>query len=116
MSIRADLLRGNTDIILLARLAKSDSYGYEINKEILEISDGAFEIKEATLYTAFRRLEKCGYIESYWGTEHTAARRRYYRITPSGRDQLEVMIAEWEETAKLIFRLIKGETYHAGTD
>ena len=56
MSIAADLIRGHTDAIILARLMEQDSYGYEINKTIARQTDGRFELKEATLYTAFRRL------------------------------------------------------------
>ena len=44
-----------------------------------------YELKEATLYTAFRRLEQAGLILSYWGDETTGARRRYYTITEEGR-------------------------------
>ena len=67
MSIAGDLIRGHTDAIILARLIQSDSYGYEINKVISTLSAGRFELKEATLYTAFKRLEELGYIASYWG-------------------------------------------------
>ena len=55
MSIAGDLIRGHTDAIILARLLQSDSYGYEINKTISTLSSGQFELKEATLYTAFKR-------------------------------------------------------------
>ncbi len=55
MSIAGDLIRGHTDAIILARLLKGDSYGYEINKIISSLSGGRFELKEAPLYTAFRR-------------------------------------------------------------
>ena len=58
MSIAGDLIRGHTDAIILARLLRGDSYGYEINKTIESLSGGAFVLKEATLYTAFRRLAK----------------------------------------------------------
>ena len=67
MSIAGDLIRGHTDAIILARLLRSDSYGYEINKTISTLSSGRFELKEATLYTAFKRLEDAGFIASYWG-------------------------------------------------
>ena len=60
MSIAGDLIRGHTDAIILARLMKGDSYGYEINKVISTLSSGRFELKEATLYTAFKRLEELG--------------------------------------------------------
>ena len=58
MSIASDLIRGNTDTIILAHLKKQDSYGYQINKSIKEMTSGEFELKEATLYTAFKRLDR----------------------------------------------------------
>ena len=81
MPIASDALRGYTEAIILRRLMDKDSYGYEINKTIQEKTKGQYELKEATLYTAFRRLEQAGYILSYWGDEKTGARRRYYAIT-----------------------------------
>ena len=86
MSIASDLIRGHTDTIILAQLLQEDSYGYKINKRIQELTQNEYELKEATLYTAFRRLEEAGYICSYWGNENTGARRRYYTITPEGRN------------------------------
>ncbi len=106
MSIASDLLRGNTEMIILAHLLGQDSYGYEINKVISEKSDGRFELKEATLYTAFRRLEEAGSITSYWGNESVGARRRYYRITPEGRAAFEQNCREWQEAKILIDTLI----------
>lgn len=82
--IAGDLIRGHTETIILARLMQRDSYGYEINKTVRELSGGRYELKEATLYTAFKRLEETGQIMSYWGSEATGARRRYYRITRPG--------------------------------
>ena len=98
MSIAGDLIRGHTDAIILARLLQSDSYGYEINKVISTLSSGRFELKEATLYTAFKRLEETGYIVSYWGASGAGARRRYYTITPAGREACRQLLAEWTET------------------
>ena len=69
MSIASDLIRGHTDTIILAQLLQEDSYGYKINKRIQELTQNEYELKEATLYTAFRRLEEAGYICSYWGNE-----------------------------------------------
>lgn len=77
MYIAGDLIRGHTETIILARLMQRDSYGYEINKTVRELSGGRYELKEATLYTAFKRLEETGQIMSYWGSEATGARRRY---------------------------------------
>ncbi|MEF9984315.1 MAG: PadR family transcriptional regulator [Oscillospiraceae bacterium] len=107
MSIASDLIRGHTDTIILAQLFKNDSYGYEINKTIQSITDSEYELKEATLYTAFRRLEQQGYIISYWGNETTGARRRYYCITSSGKLAYEKLIEEWKIAKELIDKLIK---------
>jgi len=109
MALTADLLRGYTDSILLRQLAEGDSYGYQINKRVAEISDGNFELKEATLYTAFRRLEGAGYIRSYWGDEQSGARRRYYAITDAGIEKLLADCDAWQETKKLIDRLLEEE-------
>ena len=107
MSIAGDLIRGHTDAIILARLLQNDSYGYEINKTISTLSQGRFELKEATLYTAFKRLEDLGYITSYWGDSGAGARRRYYTITPAGREASHRLMQEWLETKEIMDQLLK---------
>lgn len=106
MSITSDLVRGHTETIILAQLLSKDSYGYEINKSIQEKTNNQYELKEATLYSAFRRLEEAKMIESYWGDETIGARRRYYRITKLGRMLYEKNKEDWEETKKMIDSLI----------
>lgn len=109
MSIAGDLIRGHTDAIILARLLRGDSYGYEINKTISTLSSGCFELKEATLYTAFKRLEEAGCIASYWGDSGASARRRYYTITPTGRESCHRLLAEWRETKEIMDKLLEVE-------
>ncbi len=109
MSIASDLIRGHTDVIILAQLIKKDSYGYEINKVIQHKSKGTYELKEATLYTAFRRLEQAGCISSYWGDENTGARRRYYTITDWGTETFFRLVDEWNAAKVLIDLLIEEE-------
>lgn len=74
--VSADLLRGHTDTIVLSILMKDDSYGYEIYKTILDKTDGLYQLKEATLYSGYKRLEKDGCIIGYWGDETQGGRRR----------------------------------------
>jgi len=106
LSITSDLVRGHTETIILAQLIEKDSYGYEINKSIQTKTDNQYELKEATLYSAFKRLEEAKMIESYWGDETTGARRRYYRITKLGKMLYEKNKEDWEETKRLIDSLI----------
>ena len=108
VSIRADVIRGHTDAVILAQLVRRDSYGYEINKHIESCSGGEFILKEATLYTAFRRLEDGGYITSYWGDEAVGARRKYYKITEKGMAQLNLYRVEWRNYSTKISKLFEG--------
>ena len=68
MSITADLIRGHTDAIILSQLTAGDSYGYSINRAIRTATEEKYALKEATLYTAFRRLEEAGYTTASTST------------------------------------------------
>lgn len=102
----SDILRGYSDTIILAQLYKEDSYGYNISKNVQEITRGELQLKEATLYTTFRRLENAGVIESYWGNENAGARRRYYHLTDAGRKLYEENLEDWRKYRAIISQLI----------
>lgn len=109
MSIEADLIRGHTDAVILSVLMRHDSYGYDINKTILSGSGGAYELKEATLYTAFKRLEDMGAVSSYWGDESVGARRKYYTITDKGKELYIKLYNEWQNAKRIIDALMYTE-------
>ena len=114
MAISADTLRGHTDTIILTQLMRKDSYGYEINKNVQQRTGGQYEFKEATLYTAFKRLEQSGLITSYWGEDGPGARRRYYAITEEGRKLWQERSQEWLETQAILNTLLTLEgTYES---
>ncbi|NLP48740.1 MAG: helix-turn-helix transcriptional regulator [Clostridiales bacterium] len=100
--ISSDLIRGHLDAIILKLLSEKDRYGYEISKEIFARSQEQFQIKEATLYAVFQRLEKKELIESYSGNVSHGGKRRYYRITKLGRAYLLQGIEEWKLTKRVI--------------
>lgn len=102
----ADLLRGHTDTIVLGVLRSRDRYGFEIYKEIRDATGGAHEIKEATLYAAYRRLVKDGLVEAYWGDESQGGRRKYYRITDAGRAVYRRNVDAWVATRRTIDSLL----------
>jgi len=104
----ADMLRGHTDTIVLSVLLKGDSYGYEIHKSIIDRLGGEYEMKEATLYSSYKRLESDGYITSYWGDETLGGRRKYYRITDGGRELFRQNKADWMKTQTIMNRLLEG--------
>ena len=106
MALSSDILRGYTDTILLKCLSEGDSYGYQMIKQIARLSNGALELKEPTLYTAFRRLSQDGLIDSYWGDELSGARRRYYRLTEKGLERLIKEQQAWLETRRVLDQLL----------
>ena len=109
MSISSDTLRGHTDTIILTQLMRGDNYGYEINKTIRQRTGGQYDFKEATLYTAFKRLEQNGLISSYWGEDGPGAPRRYYAITDEGRRRWEENCRDSQTTRALLDALISLE-------
>ena len=102
----SDLVRGNIDAMILQALSGGDSYGYEILKEVATASKGAYELKEPSLYTSLKRLERQACIEGYWGDETQGARRKYYRITDDGRQELQEATARWIHVREIIDRLL----------
>jgi len=102
----ADLLRGHTETIVLGVLRARDSYGFEIFKTIRDATGGAYEIKEATLYASYRRLEREGLVEAFWGDETQGGRRKYYRITDAGRAVYGRNVQAWIATRTIIDSLL----------
>lgn len=103
-----DFLRGHTETIILRLLTENDSYGYEISKNIIEEGQGLIDIKDATIYTAFRRMENDGLLATYWGDGVGGARRRYYSITQKGKDLYEEKREEWSKLKTILDNLIMG--------
>lgn len=109
----SDLIRGNIDAIILCTLSCGDSYGYEILKDIATTSQGEYEMKEPSLYTSLKRLEKQGQVQSYWGNETQGARRKYYRITDEGQEGLKEAKERWTRVRNIVDRLLyRSDTQH----
>lgn len=108
MAIGGDILRGHTEIIILRQLINKDSYGYEVSKSIIELGEGMIDIKDATIYTAFRRMENDGLITAYWGDGVEGARRRYYAVTELGKTTYLQKKDEWIQISRILNKLIIG--------
>lgn len=109
IEISSDVIRGYNDTIILFILLDEPSYGYEISKKIRALSGEKYIIKETTLYSAFTRMEKNGYIESYIQNADNGKKRTYYRITESGKQYYEDKCREWHLTKEVIENFIRGE-------
>lgn len=107
--ISSDVIRGYNDTMILYLLLDTPSYGYEISKRIKALSNDKYVIKETTLYSAFTRMEKNGYIESFYDDAENGKRRTYYRITDAGRVYYREKCEEWLLTKEVVENFILKE-------
>ncbi len=91
------LLSGTVDMLILQVVVPESTYGYRITQEVLERSQGYFQLTEGSLYPALHRLEREGFLKSNWVNADSGRRRKYYRITASGKRALEKKRNEWQE-------------------
>ncbi|HEX6996281.1 MAG TPA: helix-turn-helix transcriptional regulator [Gammaproteobacteria bacterium] len=109
MSINKDLVAASSTPLVLAILAEGDSYGYAILKRVRELSGGELEWTDGMLYPVLHRLERSGLVETRWEKAESGRRRKYYRITEAGREQLADERRQWrtvDETLRKIFSVI----------
>lgn len=112
-SINSDLIRGNVTTIILKALLDEDRYGYDILREIEVKSGGQYKLKQPTLYSCLKRLEKQGLISSYWGDESDTegGRRRYYALTDAGKNYLQKMQSEYEYSRTILDSLLSEDKF-----
>ena len=115
-TINSDLIRGNINTIILKALYDGDRYGYDIIKEIEIKSHGQYILKQPTLYSCLKRLETQGFIEAYWGEQTSnGGRRKYYRLTDSGKEIFKQSQDEYEYSRTIIDNLISDNQYDLST-
>lgn len=98
------LKKGLLEICVLAVLRKSDSYGYQIVKDV----SSYIEISESTLYPILKRLELSAYLDTYT-IEHNSRLRKYYKITNEGMNHISEFLSDWHQVMD-IYHFIKGES------
>ncbi len=96
MDINKDLMAACSTPLVLAILAEEDSYGYAILKRVRELSGGRMQWTDGMLYPVLHRLERLGHVQARWEVAETGRRRKYYRITSMGREQLAADRTQWE--------------------
>ena len=96
------LKKGLLEFCVLSALQKSDSYGYQIIKDI----SSCIEISESTLYPILKRLEANNYVETY-SVEHNSRLRKYYKITNTGKERIKEFLDDWKQVMN-IYYFIKG--------
>ena len=110
MNYERELLKGNTDSLLLSLINFQPMYGYQIIKELEKRSNGYFQFKEGTLYPALHRLEKAGLIQGKWQRLPSGQERRYYYITLKGQKTLSERLTIWQDFATAVALIMQPAT------
>ena len=100
-----ELKRGTLDMILLKLISLRQMYGYELVAALNQHGGELFQIKEGTLYPVLYRLEDGGFIEPRWETLERGVPRKYYRLTESGRKEMEKERDQWLSVHKVLTKL-----------
>lgn len=111
MKVNKELMKGSTSILILSLLEEKEMYGYQITQTLKQRSADVFDLKEGTLYPMLHGLENEQAVESYWFDADNGKRRKYYRITNTGRKLLQHKKAEWQIYTKAVNSVIGGTCY-----
>jgi DNA-binding PadR family transcriptional regulator len=112
--MRAEILKGHLDGLLLATLAAGPRHGYAIKEALRAGSGGRFDLPTGTVYPALHRLERAGLIAGSWSTVG-GRRRRSYQLTPAGRRALSDERSSWQEFAAAVTALLGNKPWPAPT-
>ena len=108
MDIGKDLVAASSTPLILSILADGESYGYAIVKRVGELSEGTLQWTEGMLYPLLHRLERQGFIEGRWGAADSGRKRKYYRITNSGRAHLSDQRRQWQVVDEALRNVWRG--------
>jgi len=104
---QTDLLRGTLDMVILKVLAHEEMHGLGISRRIEQITKGTFDVKPGSLFPALHRMEEEGWIASQWGASENNRRAKFYRLTATGRRQLEKETKRWGRISVAIARALE---------
>lgn len=102
MNIEKDLVAASSTPLVLAILSEGESYGYAIIKRVAELSGGELQWTDGMLYPLLHRLERNGWVKAVWGKSETGRRRKYYRVTKSGTEQLAHQRRQWQQVDRAL--------------
>jgi len=112
------LVAASTKPLILSILSYGENYGYKIIKEVERLSEGELEWTDAMLYPVLKRMEAEELIKSNWVKTESGRRRKYYRLTEQGLEQLDRERSQWLRVNRAFVKLwgLSGQPYQPQTD
>lgn len=104
---KIDLLQGTLDMLVLKTLTKGTMHGYEVAKWIRQTTDDILHVEEGSLYPALYRMEKRGWIKSEWGISENNRKAKYYSLTKTGWQQLQIESSTWRQQSEAISKIMQ---------
>jgi len=104
---KAELLQGTLDLLILKTLALRPVHGYSIAQRIRQVSKDVLQVRQGSLYPALHRLEERGLLDAYWGETESGREAKFYKLSRSGKAQLEREAANWEQVARAIYAVLR---------
>jgi transcriptional regulator len=104
--MKADLLHGTLDMLILKALTRGPMHGYAVVRWIQQITDDALRVEEGSLYPALHCLEKRKWISSSWGLSENNRKAKYYKLTALGRKQLAAELSGWQRLTEAITKVM----------
>ncbi len=108
-SIGRELKRGSLELLVLHLLSRGETYGYEIVAMLTERTNGVLEVTDGTVYPVLYRLERAGYVKVRWDTPERGVPRKYYKLTPAGHAELDMLTREWTAFVDAMTHVLHGE-------
>ncbi len=102
-----EILQGTLDLLILRTLVSEPMHGWSISERIQQISDNVLHVTQGSLYPALHRLEHKGWIKAEWAMSELGRRARFYRLTPSGRKQLDRARENWRRFTTAMGRVLE---------
>lgn len=106
---KAEVPYGTLDLLILRTLETlGPMHGFGLARRIEQISESLVHLNQGSIYPALLRLQQKGCITTKQGTSENGRRAKFYSLTPKGRRQLQVEVANWERATALVARFLEG--------
>jgi len=105
---KLDVPQGTLDLMILTLLAREPMHGYGISQRLAALSGDQFRVNPGSLFPSLYRLEQDGKLKADWRATENSRRAKYYRLTPSGRRQLEEHRQRWSRVCLAVTSVLEG--------